>query len=243
MKKQLSILCLLLLLCNCSEKEAIPEIKKPILMSFVGFVGEKFYFTPEVVSNDFTLKTDDPENISWEYLNNKNTICITPLRKGLFTIGLMDSNADTVSLISIAARNFESENIEEVDMHPTQRSEVIVVAKDGTIKQLIENELWEYVKQRKQSLYTFNDVTKEFTMKIPLLEQNYQGTYDWSIDSLILKYKDITEYLGFKIAEGRNCYIIEADRTHEYQILYPDAGITSVQVNRIWYDWDSLPIK
>ena len=30
-----------------------------------------------------------------------------------------------------------------------------------------------------------------------------------------------------------------SDKTKEYQLLYPDAGITSVKVKRIWYDWDA----
>lgn len=93
------------------------------------------------------------------------------------------------------------------------------------------------MKQKSKTKYTFDSDTKEFTMNNPRQEQMIEGTFDWSIDSLILKYNDVTEKYGFKIATGRICYVIQADKTEEYQLLYPDAGITSVKVKRIWYDW------
>ncbi len=121
---------------------------------------------------------------------------------------------------------------------PNVKSEVIVEAKDAEKKLLIENELWEYVKQRQRTLYTFDGETKEFTMDIAQSGVKYKGTYSCNMDSLILKYDNTTERYGFQIAVGRVSYIIKADKTKEYQLLYPNAGITSVKVNRVWYNWE-----
>lgn len=90
------------------------------------------------------------------------------------------------------------------------------------------------------TLYTFDAETKIFTINNPRTGEKYQGSYDWNIDSLTLKYNDMTEKYGFKIATGRHHYLLWADKTEEYRLRYPDAGITSVRVKKIWYDYDAV---
>ena len=64
-----------------------------------------------------------------------------------------------------------------------------------------------------------------------------EGTYEWNITSLTLMYDDKTEKFGFKFATGMSHgYILQSDKTSEYQQRYPDAGITEVKVNYIWKD-------
>lgn len=64
-----------------------------------------------------------------------------------------------------------------------------------------------------------------------------EGTYEWNITSLTLMYDDKTEKFGFKFATGMSHgYILQSDKTSEYQQRYPDAGITEVKVNYVWKD-------
>mgnify|MGYP007011185461 CR=1 FL=1 len=50
-------------------------------------------------------------------------------------------------------------------------------------------------------------------------------------------YDDKTEKFGFKFATKMSYgYILQSDKTAEYQQRYPDAGITEVKVNHIWKD-------
>ena len=52
-----------------------------------------------------------------------------------------------------------------------------------------------------------------------------------------LMYDNKTEKFGFKFATGMSYgYILQSDKTVEYQQRYPDAGITEVKVNYIWKD-------
>ncbi|MCS2890489.1 hypothetical protein [Parabacteroides faecis] len=238
MKKGIFIIYSLFVFCCCSEKETIQDPINPDVTSFSGLVGEKFYVFIEMRANGYSLKNNDPQIISWEYIEKDDAICIYALNDGIGSIDVQDTEGNIKSIISVSAYDFGSSNIEEIAMHPTEKSSVFVEANDKNISKLIEDELWTEIKQKKKTLYSFNKETKEFTMNIPLLEQTFCGTFNWSIDSLTLKYNDITEKYSFQVATGRLCYIIRADKTKEYQLLYPDAGITSVKVKRIWYDWD-----
>lgn len=130
---------------------------------------------------------------------------------------------------------FGSEDIEEIAMHPALRTEVFVDAADADVKEFIEDELWKYAKLRKRSKYVFNPVDRTFQMNIIQLGEIYNGTYEWSIDSLILNYNGVQEKYGFKIG-AVDCYVIQEDKTEEYKRLFPLAGITDVRLNRIWYD-------
>ncbi len=241
MKKLAFIICSLLLICSCSDKQTDPQPKEPSKTYFEPLVGEKFYASFDAEEDDYTLKIDNPEIISWEYTKHKGVIRIKALSSGNASISVTDANDNTIAIIGVWAHYFGSSNIEEITMHPDPnvKSEVIVEAKDAEKKLLIENELWEYVKQRQRTLYTFDGETKEFTMDIAQSGAKYKGTYSCNIDSLILKYENITEKYGFQIAAGRVSYIIKADKTKEYQLLYPNAGVTSVKVNRVWYDWQA----
>lgn len=239
MKKGIFIIYSLLVFCSCSEKEVIQETINPDVISFSGFVGERFYAFVEMKANGYKLKNNNPQIVTWDYIEKDDAICIYAINTGIGTIDVLDIEGNTRSIISVSACDFGSSNIEEISMHPTEKSEVFVEANDVDVKQLIESELEEDIRQKHRTLYTFDKKTKGFTMNIPQQNQMFQGTFDWSIDSLTLKYNNVTEKFGFQVATGRVCYIIRADKTKEYQLLYPAAGITSVKVKRIWYDWDA----
>lgn len=237
MKKGLFIIYSLLVFFSCSEKEVIQETIKPTVTFFPLFVGERVYTSIEMKADDYQLKNNNPQVVAWEYTKRDSVICVYPLSAGIGSLDVLDMEGNIRSIISVTACDFDSRNIEEISMHRTEKPDVYVEANNSEIKQLIEDELWRDMKQKSKTKYTFDSDTKEFTMNNPRQEQMIEGTFDWSIDSLILKYNDVTERYDFKIATGRICYVIQADKTEEYQLLYPDAGITSVKVKRIWYDW------
>ncbi len=65
-------------------------------------------------------------------------------------------------------------------------------------------------------------------------EQSYEPE---KITSLTLMYDDKTEKFGFKFATKMSYgYILQSDKTSEYQQRYPDVGITEVKVNHVWKD-------
>ena len=71
-------------------------------------------------------------------------------------------------------------------------------------------------------------------------EQSYEPE---KITSLTLMYDDKTEKFGFKFATKMSYgYILQSDKTSEYQQRYPDAGITEVKESCLEGQWDN-PIR
>lgn len=240
MKYTLFFIYAIFLFCSCSEQEVVPEIAKPELIYFYGFIGEKNYAFIDMKANNYTLKIDDPEAISWKYIEKSDAVEINTSKGGSFSIDVLDKDGNVKIVISIYAFYLRSKHIEEISNHPTERIEIIVNVENNDIKKIIEDELREDLQQKDNTLYTFDAETKIFTINNPRTGEKYQGSYDWNIDSLTLKYNDMTEKYGFKIATGRHHYLLWADKTEEYRLRYPDAGITSVRVKKIWYDYDAV---
>ena len=242
MKNQVLIILLSILFLNsCSDSDSDQELTKPELISFTGWVGEKFYIPIDAKDKSYVLISDDSQVASSEFMNDDQWICVNTIKPGRALVKVVDKDDDKILLeIAVTVSYFGSQNIEEITMHPTLKTEVIVEALNLEIKQMIENKLWDEIKQKKRTLYVFNDKTKEFSMDIVQMEQKKQGTYEWSIDSLVLRYDDTIERYGFEIATGRRNYILWEDKTKEYQTLYPEAGITSIRLCRILYDWDVI---
>lgn len=239
MKRISFILCILLVLYSCSETEdVLPEVKEPPVTYYRGFIGEKFLSRIECENANYTLRNDNPDIVSWEYTKNKSVIRIQAIKEGSGTISVVEADSSVVAIIHIRGYYFDGKNIEEVDMHPTLDFEVVVEAEDLVVKQLLENQLREDMLRMRRTLYTFDSETKEFTMDIVSSGQKYRGIYEWNIDSLALKYNNTVERYGFKVATGRDSYVLHTDKTKEYQQLYPDAGIGLVRLQRLWHDWD-----
>lgn len=238
MKTVIFVMCSLLFFVGCTEKEEVmPEVIEPEIDFYNGFVGEKYFMFLDKDVHLYTVKNNNPEILSWEYSEKNNEVIdVNTLSSGYGTIDVLDAEGNIKFAIGIHSRYFGGDNIEELSMHPTERCEIVVEAQHADVKQAIESVLKENMDRINRTLYTFDAETKKFTMSIPKLEQKIQGTYEWSIDSLILRYNDVTERYSFRVAVGRVCYIIQDDKTKEYQLLYPDAGITLVRVKRIWYD-------
>ena len=170
-------------------------------------------------------------------------VSISTLDCGEASITATYTNNDTIAVIKVFVNYWEGKKIEEIGKSETLSPEVLVESKDTETKQLIEKELWNYIDQRKGSLYSFDGDTKQFTIEITQLGEKHQGTYRWSIDSLTLSYNDTIEKYAFQMFPRRDYYKIQADKTEEYQSKYPKASITSVKISRIWYDSDKLHIQ
>lgn len=236
---------MLVFLLSCSEKETIEaekEIKKPETTLYAVIVGQQLKLPLEKGTSDYTLKTDNQDILSFEYFPDKEMVSIKTLQCGKASIFVINEINDTIKIIKVWPQYLGSTEIEEWGKSPTLSPEVLVESKDTQVKQLIEDELWNYINMRKGAKYIFENQTQIFKMDVPLLNEQYQGTYSWSADSLILNYNNITEKYGSTIIRGEDYYIIQADKTKEYQSVYPQAGITSVKIRRIWYDNGKLHI-
>lgn len=241
MKRISFILCILLVLYSCSETEdVLPEVKEPPVTYYRGFIGEKFLSRIECKNANYTLRNDNPDIVSWEYTKDKAVVCVQTIKEGSGSISVVDADSTVIAVICVIGRYWGSKNIEEIDMHPTLDFEVVVEAEDLVLRQLLENQLREDMRCMRRTLYTFDSETKEFTMDIVSSGQKYKGIYEWNIDSLALKYNNAVERYGFNVATGRDSYVLHTDKTKEYQQLYPDAGITLVRLQRLWYDWNVI---
>lgn len=228
------LLVLSLFSCSDSDPEQLPD--DPIIHTRSGLIGENFYFsTNSTTLNNLSLESDDPEIAIGEFLTGINWIWIKTKKEGKTIVRLKDHDK-ILATIYVSVRYFGGDDIEEIAMHPYLKTEVFVNAQDPAIKTFIEDELWKEAKQRKRTQYAFNERDKTFRMYIPQLEETYYGSYEWNIDSLVLRYNDVEEKYAFKIETG-SCYVIQADKTESYKLLYPDAGVTDARLKRIWYDY------
>ena len=245
MKKLIFTIFYLFLISGCSKNEADQEFTEPTTTTIFYSVltGQHIYAPLKKGKSEYILKTDNPKIVAFEYLEDIEAVSISTLDCGEASITATYANNDTIAIIKIFVNYWESKKIEEIGKSETLSPEVFVESKDTETKQLIEKELWNYIDQRKGSLYSFDGDTKQFTIEITQLGEKHQGTYRWSIDSLTLSYNDTIEKYAFQMFPRRDYYKIHADKTEEYQSKYPKASITSVKISRIWYDSDKLHIQ
>ncbi len=171
------------------------------------------------------------------------SVCITTYKSGSTMIRLIDTDNNKIACeISVYVKYFNSPEIVNWGIPLKGNPDypgVIIKAVDLRIPPEIEVELREKEKPFIGATYTFNQETKKFTMETDSGIFR-EGTYEWNITSLTLMYDDKTEKFGFKFATGISLvgygYILQSDKTSEYQQRYPDAGITEVKVNYIWKD-------
>lgn len=110
--------------------------------------------------------------------------------------------------------------------------EISVIAVDKSVEEAITSELRSGIIQRLGTFYRFEGSTKSVT--IDFTESTfrngiYEGTYEWTKNSLTIYYDGITEVYGFQ-EETDQTVVIGNDFTKEYQNLYPDAGIKEVRI-------------
>lgn len=232
----------LLLFCCCSKKDTTLETIEPESISYSAYIGETCNLFIDLKANKYTVRNNNPGIASWSYIEKSDAISIKLEADGEGTIDILDANNNIKNIIHIYAFYFNADKIEESDMHPTEKAEVTVEVIDSDVKSLIEKQLWKEIEQKRGTFYSFKSDTKVFTMSYPQTTEKLQGTYKWSIDSLTLNYQNTIEKYGFKIATGRRCYLISSDKTKEYQLLFPNAGIKVVRTQTIWYDHTTNPL-
>lgn len=243
MKKIIFTTFCLFILSGCSKNEVDQGFAEPDTISYNVLAGQHIFAPLKKGDSEYILKTDNPNIVAFEYLEDIEAVSISTLDCGKASITVTDANNDTIAIIKVSANYWGSKEIEEIGKSETLKPEVLVESQNMETKLLIEKELWSYINQRKGTLYSFDKNTKEFTINITQLGERYQGTYCWSIDSLTLNYNNTTEKYAFHMIPGRDYYKIQTDKTKEYQSIYPKAGITSVKINRIWYDSGKLHIQ
>lgn len=244
MKQFYLILCISLAFFSCSDSsnnEPEPEYK-PKYASFDLFIGEKGYVYVKEPRANCTLNSRNPEIAVAAFEVNSQWIEIEAKGSGSTLISVIDSSGKTIAEAFVSSGYFDSPCIEEITNHSKLRSEVFIEAQDAALKKQIEDELWQEIRKWQRTLYTFDSKTLKFTMINDKIGVKNEGTYEWSIDSLTLKYNDVVEKYGFKIDQQRRNYIIEINCTEAYKEKYPNAGISDVRYTRIWYDHNYLSI-
>ena len=234
----LFITSLLISSYGCSEEQPY-EVEKKSVSIWEG-VTSHIIIETDLTEHNYKLESENQE-IATATLDVMG-VCIATYKSGSTMIRLIDTdNNKIVCEIYVYVIYFNSSEIINwgipLEGHPGSPG-IIIKAIDLRIPPEIEIELREKEKPFIGATYTFNQETKKFTMKTDsgIFKE---GTYEWNITSLTLMYDDKTEKFGFKFATGISLgygYILQSDKTAEYQQRYPDAGITEVKVNYVWKD-------
>ncbi len=236
--KLLLIVLLLASSYGCSKEETY-EVEKKSVSIWEGDTWHVIIKT-DLTEHNYKLESENQE-IATAILD-KMSVCITTYKSGNTMIRLIDADNNKIACeISVYVKYFNSPEIVNWGIplkdNPNYQG-VIIKAVDRRIPPKIEIELREKDKPFIGATYTFNQKTRKFTMKTDsgIFKE---GRYEWSTTSLTLMYDDKTEKFGFKFTTGillGHGYILQSDKTSEYQQRYPDAGITEVKVNYIWKD-------
>ena len=233
------VLLIVLLLASsygCSEEEPYEVEKKSVSI----WAGDTWHVIIETDLTEYNYRLESENQEIATAILDEMSVCITTYKSGSTMIRLINTDNNKIACeISVYVKYFNSPEIVNWGIPLKGNPDypgVIIKAVDLRIPPEIEIELREKDKPFIGATYTFNQETKKFTMKTDSGIFR-EGTYEWNITSLTLMYDDKTEKFGFKFATKMSYgYILQSDKTAEYQQRYPDAGITEVKVNHIWKD-------
>ena len=57
-------------------------------------------------ANGYKLKNNNPQIVTWDYIEKDDTICIYAINTGIGTIDVLDIEGNTRSIISVSASEF-----------------------------------------------------------------------------------------------------------------------------------------
>ena len=216
---------------GCSEEQPY-EVEKESVSIWEGDTRHVIIET-DLTEHNYKLESENQE-IATATLDEMG-VCIATYKSGSTMIRLIDTDNKKIACeIYVYVKYFNSPEIINWGIPLKGNPDypgVIIKAVDLKIPPEIEVELREKEKPFIGATYTFNQETKKFTMETDsgIFKE---GTYEWNITSLTLMYDNKTEKFGFKFATGMSYgYILQSDKTVEYQQRYPDAGITEVKAN------------
>lgn len=229
-------------LYGCSSEQPHEPVKQEVYV----WLGETKHASlkTELLQDNYVLKLEDQKIATVILDDDKMGINITALKRGRTIIRFVDTDNDKILYeITLVVKYLNSRGIINWGIPKGSYLDypgTIIETKDVETQRKIEKELREEASPFINAIYTFNSDTGKFTIKTDS-GIFYEGSYDWNISSLTLMYAGKVERYSFNFAIGMPCgYIIQADKTEKYQQLYPDADITEVKVNHIWYDsWNA----
>lgn len=235
-----SLFCMLALFA-CSESEVIePEKPKPYQASYSFWAGTKSLVEVYMDPADYILGNSDPTVASVRYDKSENVLIVNTHRVGDTTVTLTGEEGEVAVTLTIHSCYWEAGRILEGE-NEFIKAEVLVDCEDANIRKDIQKELRQYIDNKKEMTYTFDAASRTFTMKAADSDEVQHGTYSWNIDSLALDYNGVHEEFAFQFTKTQYCYFIVEDKTETYRALFPDAGIVSVKVQRVWFEEASYP--
>lgn len=235
-----SLFCLLGLF-SCSESEIIePEKPRPYQASYSFWAGTKSLVEVYMGPADYILDNSDPTVASVEYCKSENVVIVKTQKVGDTTVTLTGEEGEVAVTLTIHSCYWEAKKILEAE-NQFIKAEVLVECEDVKTRNVIQKELRQYIDKQKETAYTFDAASRTFTMKAAGSDEILHGTYSWDIDSLVLDYNGVHEEFAFQFTRTLYCYFIVEDKTETYRALYPDAGIGSVKVQRVWFEEATYP--
>lgn len=235
------LITILFISYGCSEEQSYETESKTVSI----WMGESEHINIEtnLAHYNYTLELEN-QNIATAIIDdNIKGITIITHNKGKTKIWLLDTdNNKRLCEITIYSNYFSSPEIIDCGFPVDEVSDipgVIIKASNAEVQKIIKSELLKECKTLIGTTFSFNMNTLRFTMKT--YAGNFaEGTYEWTLNSLTLKYNNKVDIFDFKFAEKGarkyGHYIIQADKTEKYQLQYPAAGIKEVKVCHYWQD-------
>lgn len=114
-----------------------------------------------------------------------------------------------------------------------KKAEILVLVNDASIQEIIESELKAMAQALSGSTFLFNSKTGTVDIDYTLAGRKggkHQGTYDWYVDSLIVKVDDATDKHNFGAIDN-NSFMIEVRNLAEvYREKHPQLVISTVRL-------------
>jgi F0F1-type ATP synthase epsilon subunit len=225
-KKHYSLLfILLLILSSCSDDKdfvsVIPEVDTITI-----WVGQEDSVRITSESGSLSVQSDD-EQIATAYIKD-NLLIINAKEKSSSTIIRIKEGSIEKAQIKVYVQTLFGAWKEAETSH--YKCEAIVNAEDGTVKEKIRQDLWEYAAKQLQTIYGFNAITQNLEI-ITTDNKRINGRFEYRNGDLILNYDNKSEL--YKVSPlGLHFIQLTQDFTEDLKKQYPNAGIHNALVNR-----------
>lgn len=188
-------------------------------------------YSVDVLSDDgdLGLVSMNPDIASGWWSDNGKKIIIKTHDVGTTSVIVKDRNDYRRSVEINVTSEYLNGNFEVVG----EKAEILLSVNDAFIQGVIETELKAMAQALSGSTFLFNSKTKAVDIDYTLAGSKggkYKGTYDWYVDSLIVKVDDATDKYNFGAIDNNSVMIEVRDLAEMYRKKYPQLVISTVRL-------------
>lgn len=228
----LSVLSLIFFI-GCSKGEHLKQESDNgiILSSNAVQVLAGLEYSIDVLSGngDLAIMDKNADVASGWWSDNGKKIIIKTHNVGTTSVIVNDRKDDSRSVEINVASEYLNGNFEVVG----EKTEILVSVNDASIQREIETELKAMAQALSGSTFLFNSKTKAVDIDYTLAGRKggkHKGTYDWYVDSLIVKVDDVTDKYNFGAIDNNSLMIGVRNLAEMYRKKYPQLVISTVRL-------------